>query len=71
MFLGKDEIYRLLSIAKKWPNCMIIADEIYDGLDFTGQYVSVASLSSEVPVFVLNESLRYTMRRLYRIFSNS
>jgi aspartate/methionine/tyrosine aminotransferase len=51
---GKDEIYRLLSIAKKWPNCMIIADEIYDGLDFTGQHVSVASLSKDVPVFVLN-----------------
>ncbi len=51
---GKDEIYRLLSIAKKWPNCMIVADEIYDGLDFTGQHVSVASLSKEVPVFVLN-----------------
>ena len=51
---GKDDIYRLLSIAKKWPNCMIVADEIYDGLDFTGQHVSVASLSKEVPVFVLN-----------------
>ena len=51
---GKDEVYRLLSIAKKWPNCMIIADEIYDGLDFTGQHVSVASLSKDVPVFVLN-----------------
>ena len=51
---GKDDIYRLLSIAKKWPNCMIVADEIYDGLDFTGQHVSVASLSKDVPVFVLN-----------------
>ena len=51
---GKDDIYRLLSIAKNWPNCMIVADEIYDGLDFTGQHVSVASLSKDVPVFVLN-----------------
>ncbi len=51
---GKDEIFRLLSIAKKWPNCIIIADEIYDGLDFTGEHESIASLSSEVPVFVLN-----------------
>lgn len=49
-----SEISRLLDIAKKWPNCMIIADEIYDGLDFTGRHASVASLSSEVPVFTLN-----------------
>ena len=52
--VGKDEIFRLLSIARKWPNCVIIADEIYDGLDFTGEQRSVASLSPDVPVFVLN-----------------
>ncbi len=51
---NKDEIFRLLSIARKWPNCIIIADEIYDGLDFTGEQRSVASLSPDVPVFVLN-----------------
>jgi len=51
---GKDEIEQLLSIARKWPNCMIIADEIYDGLDFTGTQKSVASLSTDVPVFTLN-----------------
>jgi aspartate/methionine/tyrosine aminotransferase len=33
---------------------MIIADEIYDGLDFTGLQKSVASLSKDVPVFSLN-----------------
>ncbi len=49
-----DEIDRLLSIASKWPNCMIVADEIYDGLDFTGHQVSVASRSHDVPVFSLN-----------------
>ncbi len=49
-----NEIKQLLEIAGKWPNCMIIADEIYDGLDFTGNLVSVASLSEEVPVFTLN-----------------
>ena len=48
------EIDHLISIAEKWPNCMIIADEIYDGLDFTGQHVSVASRSKTVPVFTLN-----------------
>ena len=51
---GSDEIDRLLEIAGKWPNCMIIADEIYDELDFTGTQVSVASRSSETPVFSLN-----------------
>ena len=51
---GKDEIFRILSIARKWPNCIVIADEIYDGLDFTGEHRSVASLSPDVPVFVLN-----------------
>lgn len=51
---GKDEIFRLLAIARKWPNCIIVADEIYDGLDFTGHHRSVASLSPDVPVFVLN-----------------
>ena len=52
--VGKDEIFRLISIARKWPNCVIVADEIYDGLDFTGEQRSVASLSPDVPVFVLN-----------------
>ncbi len=51
---GAEEIKQLLSIARKWPNCMIVADEIYDGLDFTGTQKSVASLSSDVPVFTLN-----------------
>ena len=49
-----EEIQSLIKIAEKWPNCMIIADEIYDGLDFTGTQVSVASLSQTVPVFTLN-----------------
>ena len=49
-----EEIDRLLSIASKWPNCMVVADEIYDGLDFTGHQVSVASRSHDVPVFSLN-----------------
>ena len=49
-----DEIDQLISIAEKWPNCMIIADEIYDGLDFTGTQTSVASRSNSVPIFTLN-----------------
>ena len=49
-----EEIDKLLNIATKWPNCMIVADEIYDGLDFTGEHVSVASRSNNVPVFSLN-----------------
>jgi aspartate/methionine/tyrosine aminotransferase len=51
---GADEIRKLLDITKKWPNCMIVADEIYDALDFSGKQVSVASLSDDVPVFSLN-----------------
>jgi aspartate/methionine/tyrosine aminotransferase len=51
---GSEEIDRLLSIAKQWPNCMVIADEIYDGLDFSDRQVSIASRSNQVPVFTLN-----------------
>ena len=51
---GSEEIDKLISIAEKWPNCMIIADEIYDGLDFTETHSSVASRSNTVPVFTLN-----------------
>ena len=51
---SSDEIDRLISIAEKWPNCMIIADEIYDELDFTETQTSVASRSLTVPVFTLN-----------------
>ncbi len=51
---GSEEVDRLISIAEKWPNCMIVADEIYDGLDFTGNHVSAASRSESVPVFTLN-----------------
>ena len=48
------EIDQLIAIAEKWPNCMIIADEIYDGLDFTDSQTSVASRSKSVPIFTLN-----------------
>jgi len=49
-----EEIESLIEIAQSWPRCAIIADEIYDGLDFTGSFVSVASKSNETPVIVLN-----------------
>lgn len=49
-----EEIDAVLSIAKAYPNCIVVADEIYDGLDFTGQHVSVAKCSTEVPVVCLN-----------------
>ena len=48
------EILQILQLAAQYPNCMVIADEIYDGLDFTGHQVSIASLSKNVPVFTLN-----------------
>ena len=49
-----DEIDALLAIARDYPNCIVLADEIYDGLDFTGNLVSVASRSTDVPVIALN-----------------
>jgi|TARA_B110000914_G_C15489700_1_gene459946 aspartate/methionine/tyrosine aminotransferase len=50
----KSEIEQLIDIAKEWPQCTIIADEIYDGLDFSNSFVSTASLSEAVPVLTLN-----------------
>ena len=32
--IGKEEIERLLTILEAWPDCILVADEIYDGLDF-------------------------------------
>tara|TARA_B110001452_G_scaffold214078_1_gene184950 strand:+ start:28737 stop:29948 length:1212 start_codon:yes stop_codon:yes gene_type:complete len=49
-----DDIDRLMSIARNYPNCVIVADEIYDGLDFTGQHVSAASRNTDLPVIILN-----------------
>ena len=50
----KAEIDAVFTIARDYPNCTIIADEIYDGLDFTGSLVSLASRSTDVPVITLN-----------------
>ncbi len=50
----REEVDAILRIVKAWPQCMVIADEIYDGLDFTGHQVSVASRSVDVPVITLN-----------------
>jgi len=49
-----EEVDSLIEIASQWPKCTIIADEIYDGLDFTGHQCSVASRSEQVPVIALN-----------------
>ena len=49
-----EEVDAVLRIVEAWPQCMVIADEIYDGLDFTGHQVSVASRSRQVPVVTLN-----------------
>ena len=51
---NESEIKGLLEIARNYPKCMVVADEIYDGLDFTGEHVSVASCSNDVPVVSLN-----------------
>ncbi|HIG34221.1 MAG TPA: aminotransferase class I/II-fold pyridoxal phosphate-dependent enzyme [Candidatus Poseidoniales archaeon] len=49
-----SEIDSLIEIASGFPNCTIISDEIYDGLDFSGNFVSLASRSNNVPVITLN-----------------
>ena len=49
-----SEIDALLEIASDYPQCTIIADEIYDGLDFTGNLCSADSRSNSVPVIALN-----------------
>ena len=50
----ESAIDKLINIAEKWPNCTIIADEIYDGLDFSDNFISVASRSKSVPIITLN-----------------
>ena len=37
------EVDAVFTIARDYPKCTIIADEIYDGLDFTGSLASLAS----------------------------
>ena len=49
-----SEIDNLLEITKEYPKCTIIADEIYDALDFTDKLCSIASRSKSSPVIVLN-----------------
>ena len=51
---GPEEVDALLDIVRDYPNCIVVADEIYDGLDFTGRHVSIASRSEDVPVVALN-----------------
>ena len=52
--VGQEEIDRLLQILKPWPNCILVADEIYDGLDFSNRQVSAASRSDSIPVVTMN-----------------
>ncbi|MGB1692392.1 MAG: aminotransferase class I/II-fold pyridoxal phosphate-dependent enzyme, partial [Candidatus Thalassarchaeaceae archaeon] len=49
-----SEIDTLLEITNEYPKCTIIADEIYDALDFTGKLCSIASRSKSTPIIVLN-----------------
>lgn len=48
----------MLEIAAEWPNCIIIADEIYDGLNFDDSHISVAGMAKEigssVPILTMN-----------------
>ena len=50
----KNQLLGVIDIVKKWPNCIIISDEIYDELNFEGEHISTASLSKKSPVITLN-----------------
>jgi alanine-synthesizing transaminase len=54
----RETVAGLLEIAAEWPNCVIVSDEIYDGLNFTQSHVSTAALADEqgstVPVITFN-----------------
>jgi alanine-synthesizing transaminase len=52
--VGQDDIDKLLEILQRWPECILVADEIYDGLDFSNNQVSAASRTNSTPVVVLN-----------------
>ena len=52
--VGQDDIDKLLEILQRWPKCILVADEIYDGLDFSDNQVSAASRTNSTPVVVLN-----------------
>jgi len=52
--VGRTDVDRLLTILEGYPKCILVADEIYDGLDYTGTHVSAASCSTTVPVVTLN-----------------
>jgi len=52
--IAKQEIEEIVELASRWENCTIISDEIYDRLNFNGNHISTASISSNVPVITLN-----------------
>jgi len=52
--ITKQEIEEIVELASQWENCTIISDEIYDRLNFNGNHISTASVSSNVPVITLN-----------------
>ena len=65
IFYKAENLKNLVSFLKKLNNKerifilgagsnTLISDEIYDGLDFSGNFVSLASRSQDVPVITLN-----------------
>lgn len=52
--MGREGIERMISLLEQYPNCLLVADEIYDGLDYSGTHVSAAACSNTVPVVTLN-----------------
>lgn len=40
---SKDELRRLVDVLAKYPNITVLADEIYEHINFTGEFTSLAS----------------------------
>ena len=56
--VDRETIEGVLKIAEEWPGCAVVADEIYDGLNFAQDHVSMAAIADEmgssVPVITFN-----------------
>ncbi len=55
---SKEMLEKMIELTEQWPQCTIVADEIYDALNFDGDHHSCAAvasrMSSRVPIITLN-----------------
>ena len=50
----QDDLEQVIELVRKYSNCTILSDEIYDRYNFSGTHTATASLSQSVPVVTLN-----------------